>query len=78
MSSSEAKAKKALKPNKKAIKNMNKILNGRKKKNELEGLDEVIFSDNEEGGAAAADVRAATAAISVGVAEKTVVVSADK
>lgn len=34
------------KPNKKAIKRMNKLLNQRKKKDELEGLDDVIFDDN--------------------------------
>lgn len=62
MSSSEATngSKKAMKPNKKAIKNMNKILNGRKMKNELEGLDDVIFSDNED----------ATTAVAVGAASK--------
>lgn len=42
------KAKNVDKPNRKAIKAMNKILSGRKVKNELEGLDSVIFSDYEE------------------------------
>lgn len=39
---------KANKPNRKAIISMKKVLNLRKRKNELEGLDEVIFSDKED------------------------------
>lgn len=39
-----SKKKHADKPNRKAIIKMNKILNGRKKKDELEGLDDVIYS----------------------------------